>query len=292
MQTTLTDAVLEYQRSSCGLRPLLDRIALFVYTYPRARLGWNEDDCGEFFCYFYPKLRRLVDRFEYHGRPFEVYLIVTLKWQLRTFAGQRAAANLRVRVLTQESFWACEETDRYQLGSTAGADDVAELAITSCVRSVLKVNEQNRIEDPSSRRRVLFLALKSAPCITESLIARVALLTEYDPEWIFRLVEELKSRVQMRLMRLTRLCEKRNSSFFRMYCLQEQLRLAPDEPTRREVTRLMVQEELRLSTIFEEISRIPLSPTHRDIAEVLDVPKGTVDSGLFYLKESLRALSQ
>lgn len=294
MPESLTDAVLSYQRSGFGLDPLLDRISVFVYTYPRTRLGWNEDDCGDFFCFFFPRLRRLIDRFEFHGRPFEVYLIVTLKWQLRTYAGRRASENLKARVVALENFWVCERDEVYgnpHLEWEEAAATAANLEIPEAVKTLLKMNTDNYIEDMPSRRRVLFLALKSAILMTEALIHKIALITGYDGDWIYCLIEELKGRVQTRRTRILLLSEKRNSCYFRLYCLQEQLRLVAEDTVRRELSHQIILEETRLQGMLEEISHVHLCPTHRDIADVLGVPKGTVDSGLFYLKDSLRALS-
>lgn len=293
MGASLTEDVLEYQRSRAGLGSLLDRIAVFVYRYPRGRFGWNEDDCSDFFCFFYPKLVRLVDRFQYQGKPFEVYLLTTLKWQLRTYAGQQTLRELRVRVLTQQNFWAADEEPEIPSGVShrariAGRSN--EIEIPGEARRVLKINRYNYIEDPSCRRRVLLLALKSAFRMTDSLLERLAVLTGYDLPWICGLIDELKLRVRAQRERAARLSQRRNACYFRIYCLQEQLRLAAEEPVRAELTRQMLVEKDRLIAILKELAHIPLSPTHRDIAEVLGIPKGTVDSSLYYLKESLRTL--
>jgi hypothetical protein len=294
MHESLTDAVLEFQRSGLGLGSLLDRISVFVYSYPRTRLSWTEDDCGDFFCFFHPRLRRLIDRFEFHGKPFEVYLIVTLKWQLRTYAGRRATEHLRSRVVTHENFWACESSDDYpspELSCPSTAELSTELSIPTQVHTLLKMDERNRIKDHSCKRRVLFLALKSAIRMTETLIQKTALITGYDADWIYELTEELRLRVKSRRSRWSILSEKRNRYFFRIYCLQEQLRLVSEEQVRREISRQLLQEGKRLSKALDAISHVPVGPTHRDIADVLGVPKGTVDSGLYYLKDSLRMLS-
>lgn len=298
MTHTLTDAVLDFQSSGRGLDTLLDRVAVFVYHYPKMRMGWNEDDCGEFFCYFYPKLRRLVERFEYRGRPFEVYLIITLKWQLRTYAGRKATEKLQGRVLGLESFWACDDSGDYAPDSPSAHPDPARqtidsrgLEIPERARSVLKLGDDNRIRDTATRKRVLYLALKSAAHLTESLIGRIAFLTGYDADWIYRLSEELKARIYSRRSRLLQLSEKRNCCFFRIYCLQEQLRLVAEYALRAELARQLAGEEARLAYLLDEISRVPTDPTHREIAEVLGVPKGSVDSGLYYLKDALRILS-
>ena len=40
---------------------------------------------------------------------------------------------------------------------------------------------------------------------------------------------------------------------------------------------------------MEHMSRVGIAPTNREIAEALGIPKGTVDSGLFFLKKKLAA---
>lgn len=295
MVHTLTDAVLDFQSSGRGLDALIDRVAVFVYHYPKTRMGWNEDDCSEFFCYFYPKLRRLVERFEYRGRPFEVYLIVTLKWQLRTYAGRRAIERLQGRVLAQECFWTSGESEEAPEAREAqpalAAVNPRDLEIPESARAVLKMRRDKRIGDAATKKRVLYLALKSSAHLTEQLIGRIAFVTGYDADWIYRLSEELKARIFARRTRLMHLSEKRNGCFFRIYCLQEQLRLVVEHSVRVALARQLASEELRLASMLDEISRVPIDPTHRDIAEVLGIPKGSVDSGLYYLKDALRVLS-
>ena len=38
------------------------------------------------------------------------------------------------------------------------------------------------------------------------------------------------------------------------------------------------------------ISRIPLQPSNRDLAEVLGIPKGSVDTSLYWLHRRLRQM--
>jgi hypothetical protein len=41
---------------------------------------------------------------------------------------------------------------------------------------------------------------------------------------------------------------------------------------------------------MDHMSRVALAPTNREIGRVLGVPKGTVDSGLFWLKRKLASV--
>jgi hypothetical protein len=67
----LTKKVLAFQRSRDGLGALVEELSPRVYRYPRFKLGWDEDACGEFYLYFFPRLVRLLSRFRDQGKPFE-----------------------------------------------------------------------------------------------------------------------------------------------------------------------------------------------------------------------------
>jgi hypothetical protein len=288
---SLTEQVISYQKNGMGWEGLVAEIALEVYRFPRRKLGWDEDECSEFFCFFYPKIAGLVRRFVYRGKPFEAFLRVTMKWQLRTFSSRRSYDRLREQVLSDDSFWATEVAEGWGDGDTK--DDTSSygtLRVDPAARRILKIDSNDRICDRVIRRRFLFLVLAGAATITRRMIRRAAQLTGDDPEWLEARIEELRRRLLDRSRRIKELRERRNTHFFRIYCIQEQIGLSPEVTSRRLLARAMAKEQRRLAATLDEISRIPATPTHRDIAEILGVPKGSVDSGLFYLRNALSAL--
>ena len=86
---SLTEKVLLYQKTREGLHDIVSALAPRVYQFPRRKMGWDEDACGEFFVFVQPRLIRLLDRFNDQGKPFESYLSAVLNWQLRNFARDR-----------------------------------------------------------------------------------------------------------------------------------------------------------------------------------------------------------
>ncbi len=89
---SLTSKVLLFQRTGQGLQEIVAAVSMRVYQFPRWKLGWDEDACGEFYLFFHPRLLRLVGRFRDQGKPFESYLTSVLAWQLRNFARGRGRA--------------------------------------------------------------------------------------------------------------------------------------------------------------------------------------------------------
>ncbi|MEW5816176.1 MAG: hypothetical protein AB1798_12375 [Spirochaetota bacterium] len=281
MHESITFAILEYQKTGKGLESIIQKISTDIYLYPRKRFCWDEDDSSDFFCYFYPKIPGLVSRFQFTGKPFEAYLSTTLKWQLKTFASEKKRRSAMYRILNNEEFWYIkEETSLYT--------EKPDLNIPPSVKKVLKVSSNNRVNDLSSRRRILYLAMKGSLQITGHLIECVSIITGYKQDWLFDCIEKLTSRMEARKKRIAALEAKRNKSLFKIFYLHEQLVKEYENENRSRVFLELIKEKKRIAEAMDEISRVPLTPTHRDIAEVLGVPKGSVDSGLYYLKNAFK----
>lgn len=310
MDESLTDAVLAYKESGKEFDQLVKLVGIEVYQYPRRKLGWKDDDCSDFFCYFYPKVPRLINRFHYYGKPFEAFLAVTLKWQLKTYAAHKNAEALRLRVLSNEGFWGpseaspddeavredeqpYEEIDqgppvlRFKVERAEGA---FVLHLSPEAREIFKVTAEGRIGDRSARKRMLYLVLSVAAWLPPHMIEQAAHLIDVECCSLYALIDQVQARTERRRLRLVRLSESRNTHFFRIHCLDEQLNLVCDGSTHDELVRRLVRERMRLAQTIASMNRISLCPTHKDIAEVLDVPKGSVDSGLYYLKSAFARL--
>lgn len=298
MQGSLTDAVLDFQQTGKNWDDLFARLAIEVYNYPRRWKGLDEDECSEFYCLFYPELRGLVGRFVYRGRPFEVYLRVTMKWRLRSFTSRCEHARLRKRVLEEEIFWASEAEPEYDGVEppllpdrpSRTMQETGLITINPTARRILRIDRNDRISDDVIRRRFLFLAMMAAATMTQEMIARVAYLTGENVDWLDERVNELKARIAARHRRVENLRERRNIHFFRVCCIQAQIGMVKNGAARSSLFGAMLREKTFLAHTLAEISRVRAAPTHGDVADILGVPKGSVDSGLFYLRNSLAVL--
>ena len=82
---------------------------------------------------------------------------------------------------------------------------------------------------------------------------------------------------------------RRNAAWSRIRLLEVRHRECDDEDRRAELERRMACERRRLDNLRDQLARVPGHTPHKDIADVLGVPKGTVDSGIHYLKKKLRS---
>ena len=235
------------------------------------RGGHEEDDAGEFYLYFVTKLKRLVLKYRDRGVPFDHYLNSTLRWNLRSYYRCRRQRQRSWRLSASPHLWGDAPCDEPRDGCSEPASDL--------------LPDLERLGDhPVYRRRLLFLFLRGARLARWRDIEGFARLTGYDVLWLEQRVKALKERLQPKEERLRLLRDRRNRAFTRCLALESDLgrEVVPGERARlrRRIGRL----RRIMAETMDEMSRVPLAPTHRAIAEELGVPKGTVDTGLRWMR--------
>ena len=277
--------VLRYQSSGEGLSEIIERLSPAIYGYPSGKAYSQEDDAGEFYLYFYPRLLRLLARYRDRGVPFEHYFHSVLYWNWKSYRRQWRKAERRWSAASRHEFWDVPE-EEHQIPGSLGW----EKGSSDSWQSLFQIDESGMIAGASARRRFLFLSLRFCCALSPDHVARIAALTDYDAAWITEKVNILQSRLESREKRLRGLRERRNWALFRRILLQDEFLREPIPGSRRELQKRIRKLAQRSALASKEISRIPRFPTHQAIADVLAVPKGTVDTGLRWCKKRWESL--
>jgi DNA-directed RNA polymerase specialized sigma24 family protein len=273
----LTSRVLAYQRSRSGLEGLVAEIAPRVLRYPRRRFGWDDDACSEFYLYFHPRLLRLLGRFHDQGKPFETYLSSVLQWQTISFSRRRRKI---------EQAWAMGA--RLAAEAAPDPEEAPEPARFVVPRTPPGWTPSPRHGD-SDRRSLLFLVLKCCRRLDPDDLPAAAKATGVAADRLIGLVDQLRAGMEPVEQRLAMLRKRRNRAFSEARLLETELAGGPD-PVAAERLRLRLDAaNRRMNAAVARMARVRCDPTNREVARVLGVPKGTVDSGLFWLKRRLGA---
>jgi hypothetical protein len=285
----LTREVLDYQETHRGLKVLIGKISGIVYRYPRNYFGWDEDDVGDFFCMFFPKITGLIDRFAYAGKPFEAYLSASIRWQMKTFAGQRAVFHARQDVIRAE----CKNW--YRNAEQSVEDTVIgeqERAYSPQVTAVLGIGRNGSISDPSFGRRFVYLVLRNAMLVDDTLIEHAAKLSGMDFNHLLGCTTELRQMIAKRKSRYLAMAARRDSLYARIQQLTIQLDRESERDRLRKCRRQIEFAREGHDKIVNLLKSVSFLPTHKDIGEVLGVPKGSIDSGLYYIRKEIQDLEQ
>ncbi len=274
---SLTGRVLQYQKTGEGLKAIMDELAPRVYHFPRRTMGWDEDACGEFYVFVHPRLIRLLHRFRDQGRPFESYLWTVLNWQLRNFARDRGRIEREWNVSLHLEL----PDDSGDCGPGASAVDSLPPVSPELLRA---------IRSPAEKRNFLFLALKCARFLDPAFAGAVAAVAGVTPGQLLEMAAELRDMRVSRERRMEKFRCRRNRAFARVLLLESELKGEPDEARSRALRETLRRVRSRMRASVHRMSRVGMSPTNREIAALFGIPKGTVDSGLYWLKRKLAAV--
>ncbi len=284
MENDLTKRIIKYKADGMGLKEIIDSISLLAYNYPQKKYGKkDEDDSGDFFCFFYPNISKMITRYVYKGKPFEAYLLTALKWQYKSYIAKKNSEKLKYKLLSNQEFWHLNEEPEL-------LNCISKTAVSETARKVLKIKDNGRIENRTTINRILIFAFKSAAQIDNRLIEHVAILTGNKKEWIFYCIEKLKEHIKHRLDKINSLKEKRNRSFYNLFFYQARYKDESDQAARALLYEKIIIEKKRLRQMNNKLSGISSTPSNKEIAKILDIPGGTVDSGIHYFKSTLSRL--
>ena len=141
----------------------------------------------------------------------------------------------------------------------------------------------------AEEKRLLYLVVKCAWEVDDSIAEKSARRLGLPVLWLCSLLHQARSSLEPSRLYLSRLNEKINSLWVRTRMIEALLREDNLRPERKaQLLRSSALCRARYESLLEKKSRCRLLVPNRIIAELLRIPKGSVDSGLFYLKANLR----
>ncbi len=297
---TITGKVLTYQDAREGLDELVQQVTELVYRYPVGRVGLSEEDSAEFLLNFYPRISGLIERYREQGATFESYLTATLRWQLRTFAATRAGE--RVRSMTAAGRDTASEIAGRDIIATPphpvehrASHGPAPIHAPATSRpahrpSSLELDprgpEGTRLS-PGEAQRLLCLALKSRRAFTAASLERFARIVGCEPSWLEERYHELRVFTEEVRAKRERLRIRRDRAWFRLRCIET--RILQAVPCERPALRdQRARWHQRYERARSRLERTTAGPTHAQIADVLNLKKGTVDSSIYKVRQELQ----
>jgi len=268
MDDETTRAVLGWKGGTVPLGEVRNLILQEAFHHLRRYRRKGEDDVSEFLLEFHDKIEGLIRRFEPQGRPFRHYLLRTLRWQWNTFRAEQTRRRRRL-LLTQD---VCGEVEGLAVAEPEFGGNFGETPAPLADRY---------------RRRLVLLALKSAPFLELSHLERVSEQTGADLSWLQACQHRLACQGEHRRRRRLELQGRRTLALTRRLLAEDEARREADPDRRKLYEDRARLYRLRLANIDRQTKALSTTPTHGELAELLQMPKGSVDSSLYHLKKDL-----
>lgn len=280
----MTHQVLVYQsRLGSGVeyalkQTLVDELSLHVYSYPGKRHSLSEEDWSDFLLGFHGKMQDILINFRYQGPSFWGYLNKVLEWQLLSY--YRAAVQFR------QVEWICERESIIEYEWTA---EHQEFCLLLKISYILDNAGFTDFRTEALRQRLLILVLKNVVFISEDEYFSVFPLLGPSVEEAGKYRDLLLTVMKRKFERKQRLELKRCENYYKLTLTEKKRSEEIDAEALSRLNEKIRLYRRRLKRLDRQINSIPMFPSNEDISELLTLPKGSVDSGLYYLKNYLEA---
>ncbi|MDR2484323.1 MAG: hypothetical protein LBD55_02885 [Treponema sp.] len=231
--------------------------------------NWSKEKCTDYLCSLYPRISRAIDTYKNIGSTFEAYILSKVYWYARERWSKEADHHV-----TEYACW------------TARAEDMA------FEEHEPEYAESHPAGKPvSNPRQVLILLLKSYFYISEDFISRAAPYIGIEKERLSRMIDELRDLRLKRDEEIRELRERLHCQYYRCLAFESKLEKAAEGSALHERMKDRVERaRKRYASMRKRYRSLRMDATNREIAQVLGVAKGTVDSNLYALKQKIKTV--
>ena len=225
----------------------LREVEAYAYRFPVWQTHGAPEDCADFMLSVRDRLPAIVERYEDRGRPFVAYLSACLRFEWMTYCRRTWRAQ-------------DEQANEPQLAAVAAGRIYTEPDHADHEPAGWDVRA---IDHATQRRRIVAAAVKAACEIDDSQVAVIAQSVER-PD-LQGIVDRARQMVAPKVERAERIGTR----------------------MRRNLARRLVGQDAKTDTYTaaaRDLRAVRLAPSNRQVAELLGVPKGTVDGWLSQLQ--------
>lgn len=284
---SLTEQVIAFSEGRETLEATVRIVWLAVW---RSVSRLDEDERSEFALFFHNRIHGLIRRYNPDFGSFEAYLATSVRYQLKSFASRKVRERYRRRLPEDPGFWRNGGHDLCGAAQPSPVEEAAEVPVTVLRQAVAAYRAHNqRVHPKAFKQRLLYVTLKCSLYASEETLNEMATFLEVDQPQLLELAQELSATLQSRVTRRRTLQERQNELSCRLHTLRQELQATPEEPRKSRLESETRTLEQRSRALAEEIDHVPDYVTNREIAKMLQVPKGSVDSGIFYVRSVLKS---
>jgi len=230
-------------------------------------IGWNREESDDYISSLYSRISRAIDAYHETGSSFESYIGSMVRLTAREYRSRQ-----------MNSY--CEETAAW----------IAHIPEMYVCENEIEYDEQTATDTDGSiklknPRQLLILILKCCNHISADLLEKVSPRLGIELNALYAMIEHLKKQYEKRAMDFVALREKLNRQFYRCILFEKKLQtLLPDSALAQRLKRQLITGRGRLEKTRRQLARSRIDPSNSEIAKLLGISKGTVDSVLYKLR--------
>jgi len=230
----------------------------------RCLANWNREDNDEYLSWLYPRISQAISAYRETGSSFETYIGALVRMTAKEFRSKKARI-----YLAESAAWMSVFPDMYT------SEEPPEYAIAEEEIRPKSVNP----------RQLLILILKCCCYVSDDFLERAAPRLRISGAELDRMVSILRKLREKREQYTVLLQEKINYQFYRCMFYEQRLKTLPENSIAAQRIRDKLERgRERLANMRERLAKRLPDPSNHQIAKLLGVSKGTIDSVLYRLR--------
>jgi DNA-directed RNA polymerase specialized sigma24 family protein len=227
--------------------------------------NWNREDNDEYLSWLYPRISQAIRTYRETGSSFETYIGALVRMTAKEFRSRKART-----YLAESAAWMSVFPDMYT------SEEPPEYGVH---------NEEETGPKPINPRQLLILILKCCYYVSDDFLQRAAPRLGIQGEELDRMVNFLRKLREKREQCNAILQEKINYQFYRCIYYEKTLQSLPENSiAAQRLSGKLERGRGRLANMRERLVKKLPDPSNYQIAKLLGISKGTVDSVLYRLR--------
>jgi hypothetical protein len=227
----------------------------------------NNEDRADFLCWLYPRLLTSIRNYRKNGSTFDAYIATVIRYAYREY-----------NYLNE------------------GRDPVGSVYL-ECSARELEVHDTEEIYDSEeapatpgilSPNQMLVILLKSYYFVTDALLRKAAPVIGLEVEALGAMVDNLHNLRLKKEAYAAKLTSSIHALYYRRISYEKQLEIKFEDKTLcASISTRIGRIRQRMEKMRKRLKAMRLEATNKEVADVLGIPKGTVDSRLAAIKNKI-----
>jgi hypothetical protein len=228
----------------------------------------NRERWNDFISWLYPRLARAIDLYRNLGSSFDAYITGLVNSAAREYRFRESDHNI-----TEYVCWRAKAEENVLFEKEPEyLDHCKDKKVVS-------------IPDDINPKQILFLLLKSYFFVSNEFVEQVAKAIGMNVSVVQGMIDELRKRRSEKEAAILDLRERIHCQHYR--CLSYEKRMQNSQPGTEHyetMRKRLERAKKRYKTMRKRLAGMRMSASNRMIADLLGIPRGTIDSSLFAIK--------
>jgi len=257
-----------------------------MYAHPRLYGFFDTDEISDALNHFRSRIESILDRADKESRTRDAYLLTSMRFVAKSVHRQNFVANLYENAYIHSHF---SEDTVLEASADTFIEDPGRLELCE-EENALSISPRAYFSQLSSeRKRLMYLIIKCAWDMDEPMIKKCSEGLGIPEQCLFEVIELARRRTESNRTHILEFNARLNSLWIRSRVLELRLESSLLDEEKEAVACTLRRCRQRYFKLLEKRKHRKPSISNQCVSQILGVPKGSVDSGIFYLKRSFKS---